>query len=79
VCKINITIKVTSDWSKYLGNRRANTLEVENNIKIVDLINIYNLPNHNIGLIFKNKKRACRMDKLENNDLVEFYPRAVGG
>jgi len=73
---MEVDVKLFGDLRE--GRFQRNKTELEDNSRVIDLINQHDLPLENVALCFVNSREAEFGQILQNGDTVAFSP-PVGG
>jgi molybdopterin converting factor small subunit len=73
---MEVDVKLFGDLRE--GRFARNTTQLEDNSRVIDLINQHSLPLENVALCFVNSREAEFGQVLQNGDTVAFSP-PVGG
>jgi len=73
---MEVDVKLFGDLRE--GRFQRNTTQIEDNSRVIDLINQHDLPLENVALCFVNSREAEFGQVLQNGDTVAFSP-PVGG
>jgi len=61
------------------GRFREQKVEVKDNIRVLDIINQYDIPLEDVAICLVNGRDAEREQALKNGDTVSIFPPVGGG
>ncbi|MDK2801464.1 MAG: hypothetical protein PWQ70_3083 [Clostridiales bacterium] len=80
VAQINVTFILRGNLMWYPEQKqKAHNLTVEDNLRIIDVINKLNVPIEQINYVIKNGQKVNVNQKLTEGDQIELLPIIVGG
>lgn len=80
VAQINVTFILRGNLMWYPEQKqKVHNLTVEDNLRIIDVINKLNVPIEQINYVIKNGQKVNVNQKLTEGDQIELLPIIVGG
>ncbi|WZL71632.1 hypothetical protein QBE52_10990 [Clostridiaceae bacterium 35-E11] len=61
------------------GKKKLHDITINNDLKIIDVINRLNVPKEQINIVLKNGKKVSIDSAMHEGDLIEVVPIIAGG
>ncbi|MCG8512899.1 MAG: MoaD/ThiS family protein [Halanaerobiales bacterium] len=78
---MKVTVNLYAGLEKHLasGKRKGNIIELKEPARVLDLLEKIGIPPEKVAIIMVNGRHSHFEDRLEENEVVAFFPPLGGG